>query len=660
MKIKSVVCFVILSFVFAGFVRCEREQGDCGDRILPVEGSLTVAEAREFFESAGSGSETRSGAESPMPFVVGAASLKWDEAEASSLPYLECVDVPIDAEYAYYVAREDAAGNRYDVRADSKIIVVRSENSDRLATYVRTAIPDREYADIFYDQNICDLTLNCDDRVDYCGLEYYSTLDGRPIAVARYEYGVCTSSVFLYDSDIPAGYRAYRFGRLMGGMRIVRRPADAETRASGEWDYGAPGTTFISDNGTVYVYLDTDGDGKSDSVTTYDLYLEMISGESGGGGGGSSGSSGSSGNSGGYGGDGSYGGSNSGNSGSSGNGGVGAGAGSSSGSSGGSGSSSGSGSSGGSGNSGGSGDSGGDSYGNLDGNNVLDGDDNPDKIELDKLFPNPPNPLPGEKVDKFIPNDTIPNDTVCPKCGKNPCICINKEDCENVAPTASENAYEMTALHSQVTAEANYESFLDSVARRSDIEYGTTGYGDASSGFHLMEPYTDNRTNSVDVRLAKPECYENITMVHNHPRSTPCSVEDVYALTKLGLRYIKFRSIFVYTTTGMEYVIYIYDIDMLTEFAKSEMYDKMKLYFKDVFYYLRESGHDYNTAHLYALANMLSRLNTGIAILSKSGNESMFHQHEAPITGFDDCDNPLGFYLVQCKPVTAQTSNRIF
>ncbi len=637
MKIKYALGFVALMFALVGFVRCEREQGDCGSNFQPIKSSLTVAEAREFFEDAVSGSKTRSGAESPMPFVVGEASLNWGEAEASSMPHLASVDVPIDAEYVYYVAREDAAGNRYDVRADSKIIVVRSENSDRLESYVRTAIPDREYADIFYDQNICDMTLNCDDRVDYCGLEYYSTLDGRPIAVARYEYGVCTSSIFLYDPDISADSKAYQFGQLMGGMRIVRRQAGADTRVAGEWDYGDPWTVFISDSGTLYIYLDTDGDGKSDSVTTYDMYLEMIAGERVGGGG-----SGGSGSSGGY--DGGYGSGNDGG-GNSGSGGSGAGVGGGYGG----GSSGSSGSSGGSGGSGSGGENNGDG-GNSSGGDSGSGSGDPNWIILDEILPNPPNPLP---IDK-------PNmDDRCPKCRKNPCICPKEEDCEKVAPEASDNAFKMTALHKQIISEPQYQAFTDSVACYSSIEYGTTGYVDSSNVFRLARPYTDSLTNRVRARLAKRPS-QNITMVHNHPCSTPCSVGDVEALATLRTNDDRFRSIFVYTATGMEYVIYIYDVAKLDAFKNSEMYDKMHVYFTQSLDHLMALGHDANTAYLYALANMLSRLDTGIAILSKSENESMFHQHSAEITSFSELDAPEGFILIQCKPVIAQKINQLF
>ncbi len=229
-----------------------------------------------------------------MPFVMGDYATDWDNAEESSLPHLSSVDVPTEPEFVYFVGRYDANGELYTVRADSKIIIVKERDNDAIMTYVRTTIPDAFYADVFHDQNICDLTLNCDDRVDYWGLEYYSTLDGCPIAVAKYENGECVASVYLKDETRTIENRIVAFGRLMGNTWVIRSPAE-QTRVTGDgnWDYGNPYTTFYGTDGTLYIYLDNDGDGKSDSITTWDLYQEMYNNtdtsNSGGGGSGGSG-----------------------------------------------------------------------------------------------------------------------------------------------------------------------------------------------------------------------------------------------------------------------------------------------------------------------------------------------------------------------------------
>lgn len=281
-----VVTLFLLPFAFGG---CERSSESTA-QMQPTNATLSIEEARAFFDSYVSSIATRTTADNPMPFVIGDYSIDWENAEESSLPHLSSVDVPTETEFVYFVGRYDANSELYTVRADSKIIVVKESDNDAIMTYVRTTIPDAFYADVFHDQNICDLTLNCDDRTDYWGLEYYSTLDGCPIAVAKYENGECVASVYLKDESRTIENRIAAFGRLMGNTWVIRRPAE-QTRVTGDgnWNYGTPGSTFYGTDGTLYIYLDHDGDGKSDSITTWALYQEMYSNAdtSNGGGGGS-------------------------------------------------------------------------------------------------------------------------------------------------------------------------------------------------------------------------------------------------------------------------------------------------------------------------------------------------------------------------------------
>ncbi len=249
----------------------------------PEDRMLTVDEARAFYETRSGSSLTRSGVENPFPFVLGFSDPDWVSAGISSTHKLSSVDIHVDAEYEYMVLRENRAGVLYAVPASSKLIVVKSNVTDSLGIYIRVCIPDESYAAL-YDANICNMTLNCEDRGDYCGLEYYATLEGLPVAAACYLDGKYTDGVFLFDKSLPSDERVSRFGSLLGNVWIRRVAAHSPTRSSDpEWNYGQPGDIFIDSNGGVYMYVDTNGDGKADAVTQL-LFWNVASSDNGGGG----------------------------------------------------------------------------------------------------------------------------------------------------------------------------------------------------------------------------------------------------------------------------------------------------------------------------------------------------------------------------------------
>lgn len=226
---------------------------------------LSVTEAQAFFEK--NAIRTRSGEEaSILPFVMGATVLHWEEAEASVSDRLSSVDIPAEGEFTYRVLRAGKDGTPYEVTAWSKIIVVKSHLTDSLATCIRVSIPDEEYAGD-YDGNICNMSLNCEDRVDYCGLEYYAALDGYPVAVARYADGKCVASVYLFDETLSREEIGRRYAALFHDMWIFRDSKNNGVRTRVEWDYGRPGSVFVDSKGSIYVYVDIDGDGKSDAIT---------------------------------------------------------------------------------------------------------------------------------------------------------------------------------------------------------------------------------------------------------------------------------------------------------------------------------------------------------------------------------------------------------
>lgn len=395
---------------------------------------------------------------------------------------------------------------------------------------MRVCIPDAEYAAI-YDGDIGAMTLNCEDRIDYSGLEYYATLDGRPVAVSRYDAGRYTAGVFLYDRSLTLYERARRYASLFHNMWIERSAAGL-TRGGDEWNYGAPGSIFVGSDGGLYRYVDIDGDGKSDAITMVWDWSELF-----GGGGGSSSGGGSSGGGDSGGGDGSSGGSP----------GSGAGPGVPGiGNPGGPG---------GSGIGGGTGGSDGDGSGNEEGDG--DGDSEGDSSDEDGIRTILPistlDPIPWE--DEFS-DDDFPEDDGDGSSD------VQERDCEEVSPEAGNNSVKTNQLYEDMSDESLFSQFQDSVSTKPGIEFGVTGYWDENGDVRLKGPYTDNNPGSVLLRPAIG--LSNLSMIHNHPSGSACSVGDVYALAYLHSQDENFRSIYVYTTEGSIYVIYIYNEALAT------------------------------------------------------------------------------------------------
>lgn len=273
--IYSCIAFAIAIFAYA-CIHDDAQTPPVDDTVTP---RMTVDEARAFFDERAAAT-TRAEYENYLPFVLGDPTLDWDAAATSASTDISSVDIPVSGEKVFLIVRNNAAGETFEVRTHAKIIVVKSHATGEKETYIRICIPDEMYADL-YDGNICDMTLNCEDRVDYCGLEYYATVDGLPIAAVRYEDGRIIDNVCVFDQTLQAETIARRFARMMGNTWIIPDDGHA-TRASAkgkdkDWVYGAPGSMFWGDDNNLYINLDNDGDGTTDSITDVRL-LEYFHG----------------------------------------------------------------------------------------------------------------------------------------------------------------------------------------------------------------------------------------------------------------------------------------------------------------------------------------------------------------------------------------------
>lgn len=227
-----------------------------------------------------------------LPFVLGDALLDWTRAERSQDEHISTIDIPVMGDICYTVIRKNEEGVCYNVEASSKLVAVQSFETGELQAYIRTSIPDENYFDFNGDSGkLCDLSLNCGDRGNFSGIELYSTLDGHLVALSKYLSGEVAKQLFLCDESLSVEEKREIVVSILDEMMII--PGWVQTRNSGidsdEWPYGRPNSFFWGNDGELYIYLDNDGDGISDSIIDYRSWMVMI-GIGGSGGGGSSGS----------------------------------------------------------------------------------------------------------------------------------------------------------------------------------------------------------------------------------------------------------------------------------------------------------------------------------------------------------------------------------
>lgn len=590
--------YFLVCVIAAGLFACVREPHEASSGSSPQRSSrLSVDEARAFFEKNLSSDVTRASDAVPTgPFVVENVLPDWEGAEQSSNKRIACVDVPAQTGSEFLIKRRRTDGTFYGVRAYGKLLVVKSMQTDSLSTYMRYLVPDEIYA-TFYDGDLSNLFANCEDRGDYCGLELYTTLDGAVVAAARYYEGTLLASVFICDTRMSEFERSWRLRNLLAGVYINRRIV-GPTRMTDDWDFGGK-TCFYDSRGTLYYvdYIDGVGYATVDVDGTRGPCIDGIEDVNHLGGGFPGGGNNDAGNSGNAGGTGEAGDTE-----------------------------------------GGSGGTGGTINGNTatsgnSGSDIPVGGDDEQNIGGTDLLPGLVNPLPDQEP--LL-------DLRCPVCGKHPCICIKEVDCENLAPLAGDNSVATSSLYNEVTGLAQFSEFLNAVAG-SSVEHGTTGYHDADGALQLMMPYTDGQTNSVQVAW-NPDA-SNVVFIHNHPRGTACSSTDVVKLIEFREKYdSSLRSVYVVTAINI-YVLYVYDETRAHNFYNSGAFLGFMRLYQDAEKCLLD--HYYN-ARLYAIAYLLEKHNTGIAILSQSGTDSYFHQHKT-VAGKEITSLPVQVITYKCK-----------
>ena len=219
---------------------------------------LSVEKAKSYYEAYIANSETRTEVDQRLPFILGDALWHWEQAKESASDNRSAVDIPISNNFVYKVYRPQPDGSYTSVYTQSSIVSVQNDIDGEISFYIRIMIPESD------EENVGEY-LNYGKRKHYNGLEYYISLDGSPVAIAKYEDGSCVESVFLGDTSLTHKERMACFASLFRGLCIARVPNG--TRAQGEMEYGKPGEIFCDQNGSFYTYVDIDRDGKSDAVT---------------------------------------------------------------------------------------------------------------------------------------------------------------------------------------------------------------------------------------------------------------------------------------------------------------------------------------------------------------------------------------------------------
>lgn len=163
----------------------------------------------------------------------------------------------------------------------------------------------------------------------------------------------------------------------------------------------------------------------------------------------------------------------------------------------------------------------------------------------------------------------------------------------------------------------------------SSIEYGMT----LSQNLVVSPIYTDNKSSSINLRIKN----DDIAVIHNHPRGTPPSPQDVWALilcTNDNNNCIEY--VYVYALPDIIYCLHVEDRALAEKFYSlvmknvSDYNDSSK--WKELDDALREVTDTIktyyscstNTAKYYAWQYVLSHYQTGIRLYKKFANDSHF------------------------------------
>ncbi len=183
---------------------CRRDRFG-GDAPGSVEPTLTVSEARDFFEYQYSEMlpyRTKLSADRPTGLMPGDFTPLWDKAHrAVADRYLEGVDLPIDPRFlftgTFWEPNRRGDTIRRTVDIVQKLVVNRWHDHSQwngLYTYIATLVPTPEYYARHRDYGR--KFINLGDKNGFSGLVIYHSLDGRFVNADKYSDGVRVAQVY--------------------------------------------------------------------------------------------------------------------------------------------------------------------------------------------------------------------------------------------------------------------------------------------------------------------------------------------------------------------------------------------------------------------------------------------------------------------------------
>lgn len=214
---------------------CSRDQGTSDEGRNVSEAEFSVAEARQYFESAASaGAQTRAGEEAGFDetevLAPGCVTPDWMRAAVREAGPLYSAEVVFESEYDYRSLQYDERGDSWLVPMPRDLVVLKDPRSGEMDTYVRYLVPDLAYAAL----------ADRDDRPGFSGLLLYASLSGFPVAVGKWRDGVLQNSVSLAGPDAATAEKLDKMIEILGNVYAARMRTAPRTRAADSLGQGIP------------------------------------------------------------------------------------------------------------------------------------------------------------------------------------------------------------------------------------------------------------------------------------------------------------------------------------------------------------------------------------------------------------------------------------
>lgn len=218
--------------LIAGFIySCVKDEMPATNETKTLS-SMTLAEARGYFDAAAPTLRTRSDASSSdfeTFFTLGDFNPDWAQGAISEHPDLASADIPAPSQYFYGVVYgEGEAARAYLINHDLLVVKDRTERLTP-ACYLRFFVPDSTCIEV-YTAEVCATLLHSEAKTIFSGVAIYTTLEGMPVGVDSYSEGCLVDGVFLGDTTLLWEARCEKLLAMMPDVLFLRCKKQDETR----------------------------------------------------------------------------------------------------------------------------------------------------------------------------------------------------------------------------------------------------------------------------------------------------------------------------------------------------------------------------------------------------------------------------------------------